>query len=36
MAAAQKLFEMGLTSYPRTDSITVPEEYEEKIKSLLK
>lgn len=36
MAAAQKLFEMGLTSYPRTDSITVPEEYEEKIKSILK
>lgn len=36
MAAAQKLFEMWLTSYPRTDSITVPEEYEEKIKSLLK
>lgn len=36
MAAAQKLFEMWLTSYPRTDSITVPEEYEEKVKNLLK
>lgn len=35
MAIAQKLFEMGLTSYPRTDSITVPEEYEEKIKKTL-
>lgn len=35
MAAAQKLFEMWLTSYPRTDSITVPEEYEEKIKNAL-